>query len=96
MINAVTLAEKYLKKYSSMQKNNIKKKAPALNQETLSKFARIRKKVSIIRGAASLARLNNSPEAQFFSSLPNVKNISTRGPITSDHLIRTKPAPVYL
>ena len=79
-----------------MQKNNIKKKAPALNQETLSKFARIRKKVSIIRGAASLARLNNSPEAQFFSSLPNVKNISTRGPITSDHLIRTKPAPVYL
>jgi len=96
MINAVTLAEKFLKKYSSMQKNNIKKKAPALNQETLSTLARIRKKVSIIRGAASLARLNNSPEAQFFSSLPNVKNISTRGPITSDHLIRTKPAPVYL
>ena len=96
MINAVTLAEKFLKKYSSMQKNNFKKKAPALNQETLSTLARIRKKVSIIRGAASLARLNNSPEAQFFSSLPNVKNISNRGPITSDHLIRTKPAPVYL
>ena len=87
MINAVTLAEKFLKKYSSMQKNNIKKKAPALNQETLSTLVRIRKKISIIRGAASLARLNNSPEAQYFSGLPNVKNISTRGPITSDHLI---------
>ena len=96
MINAVTLAEKFLKKHSSLPKNNIKKKAPALHQETLRKLARIRKKVSNIRGAASLARLNNSPEARVFSGLPNVKKISTRGPITSDHLIRTKPAPMYL
>ena len=28
--------------------------------------------------------------------LPNVKKIATRGPITSDHLIRTKPAPMYI
>ena len=96
MINAVTLAEKYLKKFSSMPKNNFKKTAPVLKQETLRKLARIRKKVSIIRGSASLARLNNNPEALFFSSLPNVKKISTRGPITSDHLIRIKPSPVYI
>ena len=72
------------------------KRYPVLKQETLRKLARIRKKVSIIRGRASLARLNNNPEARFFSSLPNVKQISTRGPITSDHLIRIKPAPVYI
>jgi len=96
MIKAVTLAEKFLKKYSSMQKNKKKKKALALNQDTLTTLANIRKKVSTIRGIPSLARLINSSEAQFFSSLPNVKNISARGPITSDHLIRTKPAPVYI
>ena len=79
-----------------MPKNNFKKTAPVLKQETLRKLARIRKKVSIIRGSASLARLNNNPEALFFSSLPNVKQISTRGPITSDHLIRIKPSPVYI
>jgi len=96
MIRAVTMAEKFLKTYSSSPKNNFKKTKSVLNQETLRKLARIRKKVSIIRGNASLAKLNNSPEAKFFSSLPNVKKIANRGPITSDHLIRTKPTPMFI
>ena len=96
MINAVAMAEKYLNKYSSMPKNNFKKTGPVLKQETLEKLALIRKKVSTIRGKASLARLNNNQESLFFCSLPNVKKISTCGPITSDHLIRTKPSPVYI
>ena len=81
---------------TNLPKNNYKKTTPLLKQETLRMLAIIRKKVSIIRGSASLAFLNNSPEARFFSSLPNVKKIATRGPITSDHLIRTKPAPMYI
>ena len=96
MINSVKLAENFLKKHSSMPKINLKKRTPILNYQTLTTLAKIRKKVSLIRGNASIARLNSSAEARFFSSIPNIKNISTRGPITSDHLIRTKPAPVYI
>ena len=96
MINAVTLAEKYLNKNSTLPKIKAKKTSLVLNPETLRTLSRIRRKVSGIRGAATLAHLNNSPEARGFSVLSKVKKISTRGPITSDHLIRTKPAPVCL
>ena len=96
MINSVKLAEKFLEKHSSMPKINFVKKPSSLNQQTLRTLSQIRKKVSNIRGKATLARLNNSLEARFFSCLPNIKKIATRGPITSDHLIRTKPAPVFI
>ena len=59
-------------------------------------LASIRRKVSESYGAAMLAQFNNSPEARSFASLPNAKEIASRGPITSDHLIRTKPVPVIL
>ena len=59
-------------------------------------LAGIRRKVSEIYGAAMLGQFNNSPEARSFASLPNAKEIASRGPITSDHLIRTKPVPVIL
>ncbi|HBD29206.1 MAG TPA: bifunctional aldolase/short-chain dehydrogenase, partial [Deltaproteobacteria bacterium] len=63
---------------------------------TLQTLARIRRKVSEIRGSAMLAQLNYGPEARGFANLPNVKEIATRGTITSDHLIRTKPVPAVL
>jgi len=63
---------------------------------TLQILARIRRKVSEIRGSAMLAQLNYGPEARGFANLPNVKEIATRGTITSDHLIRTKPVPAVL
>jgi len=96
MINLVTVAENFLRNHSSLPKMKLKKKTITLSQENLKKLARIRKNVSILRGTASFARLNNSPEAQNFTNLPNLKKISTRGPITSDHLIHTKPFPVYI
>jgi NAD(P)-dependent dehydrogenase (short-subunit alcohol dehydrogenase family) len=65
-------------------------------KEELFKLARIRRKVAEIRGSAMLAQLNFSTEARTFAKLTNLKEIATRGPITSDHLIRTKPVPVIL
>jgi|AntAceMinimDraft_11_1070367.scaffolds.fasta_scaffold02039_10 rhamnose utilization protein RhaD (predicted bifunctional aldolase and dehydrogenase)/NAD(P)-dependent dehydrogenase (short-subunit alcohol dehydrogenase family) len=59
-------------------------------------LARIRKAVSAARGSAQLAVLDQTPDAQGFSCLPNVAVIASRGPITPDHVIRTKRTPVVI
>ena len=91
MIKLVSLAEKYLRKQGALK--NIAKARP---KEDLLLLARIRRHVSLTSGNAVLARLDNSPEACGFADLSNVKSIAVRGPMTSDHLIRIKPAPVIL
>ena len=90
MVDLVSLAEKYLEKNGAVPVSE--KAAP----EALRALARIRREVSGVRGVAMLAQLNNSPEACGFANLPNAKAIAARGPITSDHLIHTKPIPVFL
>jgi Uncharacterized conserved protein len=100
MIDLVSLAEKYLGKNSTISStsppDSVPGKASFPEHSTLQTLARIRRKVSEIRGSAMLALLNYGPEAHGFANLPNVKEIATRGPITSDHLIRTKPVPAVL
>ena len=43
-----------------------------------------------------IARLAQSQEACGFANLSDVDSIATRGPMTLDHVIRTKPIPVIL
>jgi NAD(P)-dependent dehydrogenase (short-subunit alcohol dehydrogenase family) len=52
--------------------------------------------VSRARGRAQLAMLDQTPEAQGYAGLENVADIATRGPITPDHVIRTKRIPVII
>lgn len=90
MIELVTRAEGYIAL-------NGKTTFPtAQNTVDLLDLARIRKAVSLTRGSAQLAMLDRSPEAQGYSSLSNVAEIATRGPITPDHVIRTKRIPVVI
>ena len=96
MIDLVTLAENTLEKNASIQVPVKAASKEILPQEVIQMLASIRRKVSEIYGGAMLAQFNNSPEARSFASLPNAKEIASRGPITSDHLIRTKPVPVIL
>lgn len=56
----------------------------------LLQLAKIRKAVSEARGQAQLANLNSTPSALAYASRPDIAEISTRGPITPDHVIRTK------
>jgi hypothetical protein len=56
----------------------------------LIKLARLRKAVSGQMGNACIALLEDSPSAVGFSNLENVSSIIARGPITPDHIIRTK------
>ena len=112
MIDLVSLAENYLEKHSTLantvapdsvpveMEGNAEEETVAPDsvpgKEELFKLARIRRKVSEIRGSAMLAQLNFSTEARTFAKLTNLKEIATRGPITSDHLIRTKPVPAII
>jgi rhamnose utilization protein RhaD (predicted bifunctional aldolase and dehydrogenase)/NAD(P)-dependent dehydrogenase (short-subunit alcohol dehydrogenase family) len=92
MIELVTAAENYLaeKNASLVLPSQVSVK------ENLLTLAGIRKTVSDIKGAAMIAKLESNRESVSFSNLPNVASIATRGPLTPDHVIRTKPIPVIL
>ena len=94
MIDLVSLAEDFLAKYSTLTNTAATESVPG--KAELLKLACIRRKVSALRGTGSLAQLNFSTEARTFAKLTNVKEIATRGPITSDHLIRTKSVPAII
>jgi NAD(P)-dependent dehydrogenase (short-subunit alcohol dehydrogenase family) len=59
-------------------------------------LARIRRAVSDARGSAQLAVLDASADARAYAARDDVASIATRGPITPDHVIRTKRVPVVV
>ena len=85
MIKLVSQAENYLKK-NKVKVVAIKEK----NKTDLQSLALLRREVSKTKKSAMLARLDTGPEAQGFAKLPNVFSLATRGPLTPDHVIRTK------
>ncbi len=56
----------------------------------LMQLAAMRRAVSAARGAPVLAQLDNDADAVDFSARPDVADIAARGPLTPDHVIRTK------
>lgn len=62
---------------------------PKLSQEQLIQLATLRHKVSQVRQQATLAKLNQSPIARHFSQ-QDIATLATKGPLTPDHVIRTK------
>ncbi len=59
-------------------------------------LAELRGRVSKLRGAAMIARLDSTEAAAGYASLPNIADLATRGPATPDHSIRTKRIPAVL
>lgn len=60
----------------------------------LLQLAGLRREVATARGAAGIVRWNASPEALGFANLRNVADIARRGPLTPDHVIRSKRVPL--
>ncbi len=85
MITLVNKAEQYLQNKKATIILAKEKQEPEL-----IKFARLRKAVSSVMGKACIAILEDSPAAVGFSNLETVSSITDRGPITPDHIIRTK------
>jgi len=59
-------------------------------------LAELRRAASDAAGKALVARFDGSAEAAGFASRDDVGSIATRGPVTPDHVIRTKPIPVIV
>ncbi|MDH5612137.1 MAG: bifunctional aldolase/short-chain dehydrogenase [Gammaproteobacteria bacterium] len=91
MINIVSRAEDYL-----ATKTTSKTSTDHRTELDLKLLAGIRKKVSVLRGAAVYALTDSSTDAGSFASLDNVDAIATRGPLTPDHIIRTKKSPLII
>lgn len=90
MIQIVSKAEAYINKLATHF-------LPEMNGQFDSMYvARIRKHVSEIIGRPILAETNSSREAVGYSAIPDIESISSRGPITPDHIIRTKRKPVII
>jgi rhamnose utilization protein RhaD (predicted bifunctional aldolase and dehydrogenase)/NAD(P)-dependent dehydrogenase (short-subunit alcohol dehydrogenase family) len=89
-IQLVDKAQKYLKEQGAI----LKIKKAKSNISTLE-LAKIRKEVSSLKGYATISTLNNSDEAIDFSS-QDIEQISQKGPLTPDHVIRTKRVPVII
>ncbi|HBR15337.1 MAG TPA: bifunctional aldolase/short-chain dehydrogenase [Candidatus Omnitrophica bacterium] len=100
MIGLVDEAEAYLKKHHAgvygmhpRETTNVSRERKNLD---LVELARLRLAVSKAKGAAMLACVEDREEHIQFSSRLDAEAIATRGPLTPDHVIRTKRVPMIV
>ena len=91
MIKTVTKAEDYLKQEVTIDlEGSDKGKVAPL------KLAQLRQSVSKLWKKPILVQIDNSEVCTAFSNLSNLATIVNKGPLTPDHIIRTKRTPVVL
>lgn len=90
MIRLVTAAEEYLDARGAFRSVRRAESSPA----DLVTLARVRLEVSAAAGRPMVARLDQSDEACGFAGHERVDSIASRGPVTPDHIIRTKRVPL--
>ncbi len=95
MIEIVAKAEAYIEAQGASCSPGASIETLTAEQDLLS-LAAIRRRVSQLRGRASLCRLSQSPLSLLFSRQKNLQQIATQGPLTPDHVIRTKRIPAIL
>lgn len=61
----------------------------------LLELAKIRKEISKLKGHSTISILNDSNLASYFSK-QDIEKIATQGPLTPDHVIRTKRIPAII
>jgi rhamnose utilization protein RhaD (predicted bifunctional aldolase and dehydrogenase)/NAD(P)-dependent dehydrogenase (short-subunit alcohol dehydrogenase family) len=97
MIALVTECESFLERETTAERVARKpgRRAPTSAADLELTIARIRRAVVNARGAPMLASFDQSEEAHLFSCVPGIGKIAN-GPLTPDHVIRTKPLPLVL
>ena len=92
MINLVDIAEKYIKKCNAW---NIKMPPSVSPSVSLGlEISQLRQLISKNASKPLLLNLSNSELGANFSKLPDLKKIANQGPLTPDHVIRTKRVPM--
>jgi len=102
-IQLVDQAERYIRDMTKKRSSGIMTKfssrvvAGLLRKRSdLLELAHLRRSVSRIQGGAVVAILKDDKQSVSFSRISNVKSLATRGTLTPDHVIRTKPKPVVI
>ena len=101
MIKLVSMAEDYIAKNITVRPPqattiaSAAKTTPLLMNE-LKTLSEIRLLTSRLKGGAMIARLNTKPGTVHFSQLTNITDIANKGPLTPDHIIRTKRTPLII
>ena len=92
MISLVSEAEKYL---ISQNAWDIKiSKIPSIEIQMSQEIAELRQQISLTAGKPMLLNLTNSESGLSFANRDDIQSIATRGPLTPDHVIRTKRIPM--
>lgn len=91
MIELVSLAEDFLAARGAF---NVATADPA--PADLPQLAAVRAQVSAAAGKPMLARLNRSPQAVGYANQPDLNAVAFQGPLTPDHIIQTKRAPLHI
>ena len=92
MINLVSEAEDYLISQDAweIERSEIEKCSNKVSIE----IAELRQKISLTAGKSMLFHLTNSKSGLSFANNKEINSIGTRGPLTPDHVIRTKRLPM--
>ena len=92
MIDLVGLAEQYLINQNAW---DVGKSSANITPDSIrNEVARLRQNISAVIGSPVLLNLTNSERGIDFANQGNVAKIATRGPVTPDHVIRTKRIPM--
>ena len=92
MIDLVKVAEQYLVNQNAW--DNEKPLIDVKSKKIRNDVAQLRQKISSVAGNPVLFNLTNSLRGISFSHQDDVEKIATRGPLTPDHVIRTKRIPM--
>jgi len=96
MIDTVTRAEKYIESHVESQEDKSIADRDDAAEAQLQMLAITRNRVSAVRGTPVYALFDDSAEAFSFAGMNDVDAIATRGPLTPDHIIRTKQSPLII
>jgi len=93
MIDMVSKAERYLDQHASTALGQTAQATGSeWSKQDLLNLCQLRQSVSLVQGAAQLAICNNSAIAKNLAQSANLAS----GPMTPDHVIRTKPLPLIV
>ena len=93
MIALVTRAERYLEEQAPARDGGGAPVPPAGREELLQR-AQLRRAVGTAAGGPVILRADRSEPSRRFASRPDIAEVATRGPLTPDHVIHTKPVPL--
>ena len=92
MILLVDMAEQYLKSHNAWNVGELPKRDNAKINRL--EIAELRQAISEKAGRPMLVHVTNSEQGSSFAQHDDVERISQQGPVTPDHVIRTKAVPL--